>query len=126
MSNLYKIAIFTIAFIFLSFQEVKTICTVVKDKKFTYKIGSKNVFVSFKNNTHTELHNNKKHYIKSTIEWISDCEYYLIVNETNYPNFPFKIGSKLHVKILNTKNKNVYYKSTMNNKSWEGKLTLNE
>lgn len=97
-------------------------CTMLKNGRFVYKTGKKVVNVEFKENQHTEYHNGGKHTIKSTIEWISGCEYYLRVKETNYPNFPFKIGSKLHVKITKIDGKKIFYKSTINGKSWEGKL----
>lgn len=124
MRNLLKIIVLLFTTILFSFQDTTSICSAVKNKKFTYKNGEKTVFVSFKNNLHTELHNNKKHFIKSTIQWLSNCEYYLIITKTNLPDFPFKIGSKLHVTILKTKGKNVYYKSSLNGRDWEGKLTL--
>lgn len=81
------------------------------------------VKVQFKGNNHTELHNNGKHFIKSDIEWISDCKYYLTVKETNFPDFPFKTGTKILVEITKTNGDNVYYKSSINNQNWEGKLT---
>ncbi|MGB0892331.1 MAG: hypothetical protein ACPGUU_08255, partial [Flavobacteriaceae bacterium] len=85
--------------------------------------GKDVVQVQFDGNNHTELHNDGKIYIKSTIEWTSNCTYYLTIKETNFPNFPFKKGDKLQVEILKVKGDNVYYKSTINKKSWEGKLT---
>lgn len=97
-------------------------CSVLKNGRFVYKSGKKIVNVEFKENQHTEYHNGGKHTIKSTIEWISGCEYYLQVNETNYPNFPFKIGAKLHVKIIKIDGNKIHYKSTIDGKSWEGKL----
>ena len=86
----------------------------------------KEVLVEFKGNKHIELHQKGKYYIKSNIEWISDCEYYLIIEDVNLPDFPFQIGSKLHTKILKVRGDRVYYKSTLGDRSWEGKMVKTE
>ena len=98
-------------------------CSVLKNGKFTYKRGKDVVQVQFDGNNHTELHNNGKHYIKSTIEWISDCKYYLTVKETNLSNISIKKGNKILVEVIKVKGDNVYYKSSFNKRNWEGKLT---
>ena len=98
-------------------------CSILKDNSFTYRNQGKNVLVVFKGNKHAEYHNDKKFYIKSDIEWVSDCEYYLIIKETTLPNFPFKMGTKLHIEVSKVKGKKVYYKSTLGGRSWEGRLT---
>jgi hypothetical protein len=114
-------------FLFSSFLALTPIsaqdCAVLKDGVFTYKNGKENVLVLFNGNEHVEYHNDKKYFIKSTIQWISDCEYYLTLKEITLPNLPFKAGTKLHIKITKVNGDKVYYKSTLGSRSWEGRLT---
>ena len=79
--------------------------------------------VEFGETKHVEHHQKGKYYIKSNVEWISDCEYYLIIEDVTLPDFPFELGSKLHIKITKVRGNRVYYKSTMGDRSWEGKMT---
>ena len=118
---MFKSLTLIFSFFFLTFQNPD--CTILKKGKFTYKRGNNVVKVEYDGNNHTELHNDGKHYIKSSIEWTSDCEYYLTIKDINYPDFPFKTGAKLKVEIVKINGNNVYYKSTINKKTWEGKLT---
>ncbi len=76
---------------------IKKDCSVLRDNHFTYRNANKEVLVIFKGNEYVEYHNNKEHYIKSEVKWISDCEYHLTIKETNLPRFPFKIGTKLRI-----------------------------
>jgi len=108
--------------IFILFSFTGPDCGILKNGKFTYKNGKKIVYVEFNGNKHVEYHDDREYFIKSTIEWISDCEYYLTINESTLPNFPFKMGSKLHIQITKVRGVKVYYKSTLNKRSWEGKL----
>lgn len=97
-------------------------CSILKNSSFTYRFAKQKVLVEFKGNTYIEYHQDKKYYIKSTIDWVSDCEYNLIVEEANLPDFPFKKGSKLHIRVNKVKGKRVYYTSTIAGRSWEGKM----
>ncbi len=97
-------------------------CAVLKNNSFVYKLGGKDVVVEFGEKKHAEYHQKGKYYIKSNVEWVSDCEYYLIIQDVTLPNFPFKLGSKLHIKITKVRGDKVYYKSTMGGRSWEGKM----
>jgi len=74
---------------------IKKDCSVLRDNHFTYRNANKEVLVIFKGNEYVEYHNNKEHFIKAEIQWISNCEYNLTIKETNLPRFPFKIRSKL-------------------------------
>lgn len=113
----------TIFFFCFSFQGVAQKCEILKNASFTYKLAKKEVLVEFKENKHVEYHQDKKYYIKSNIEWVSDCEYYLVIEDATLPNFPFRKGSKLHIKITKVRGKRVYYKSSMAGRTWEGKMT---
>lgn len=111
--------------IFLSFLGTPGLvqdCTILKNNSFTYKLAKKDVLVEFGESKHVELHQKGKYYIKSNVEWISDCEYYLIIEDVTLPDFPFPLGSKLHIKITKVRGDRVYYKSTMGDRSWEGRM----
>lgn len=69
-----------------------------------------------------ELHEGGKKYIKSKINWTSDCEYQLIVKESNMVNTPISAGSTMFVKIRKVKKQKVFYTSTFRGRSWDGKL----
>ena len=98
-------------------------CSILKNNSFTYRNAQKDVLVVFNENVHFEYHNNKAYYIKSDIDWISECEYYLVIKETTLPNFPFKMGTKLHIKVNKVKGRKVYYTSSLGGRTWEGRLT---
>ncbi len=114
-----------IPFLFFTFgtTNVEPDCSVLKNNSYTYKLGKEEVLVNFGENKHEEYHQDKKYYIKSNIEWISDCEYYLIIQDVTLPDFPFKLGSKLHITITKVRGNRVYYKSSMGGRTWEGKMT---
>jgi hypothetical protein len=117
---------FIIPILFLSLLGTTNVvqdCTILKNNSFVYKLAKKDVLVEFGETKHVELHQKGKYYIKSDVEWISDCEYYLIIQDVTLPNFPFKLGSKLHIKITKVRGDRVYYKSTMGGRTWEGKMT---
>lgn len=97
-------------------------CSILKNNHFKYQLNGKTVEVEFNEDKHIELHQNGKYYIKSNVEWVSDCEYYLIIQDVTLPDFPFQLGSKLHLKIIKVRGDRVYYKSTMGNRTWEGKM----
>lgn len=107
----------------LGFTPFSEKCSMLKNNTFVYKLAGKDVVVKFEEDTHTEYHQSGKYYIKSNVEWISDCEYYLIIQEVNLPDFPFKIGSKLHIEITKVRGNKLSYKSTMGARIWEGKMT---
>ena len=98
-------------------------CTILKNNSFVYKLAKQDVLVEFGEENHVEYHQKKKYYIKSKVEWVSDCEYYLIIQDVTLPNFPFKLGSRLNIKITKVKGNRVYYKSSMGGRTWEGKMT---
>lgn len=110
-------------FFAFSFTGMAQDCSILKNNKFTYRLAGQDVFVEFQENTHKEKHQKGKYYIKSDIEWVSDCEYYLTIKDVSLPDFPFKLGSRLHVKVTKVRGSRVYYKSSLAGRSWEGKLT---
>lgn len=122
MKFIGKLIIPILLFSVLGFTPLEQECGMLKNNSFVYKLGGKDVLVEFGEEKHAEYHQKGKYYIKSNVEWISDCEYYLIIQDVTLPNFPFKLGSRLHIKITKVKGNRVYYKSTMGGRSWEGKM----
>lgn len=123
MNIIYKISFFVLLFSFTP--KVKD-CAILKNNSFTYKLGKKDVLVVFTDNKHIEYHDDRKYIIRSAIEWVSDCEYYLTIQEATLPDFPFSTGVRLHIKITKVKGDKVYYKSTLGTRSWEGRMIRNK
>ncbi|RCS25979.1 hypothetical protein DUT90_09370 [Polaribacter sp. WD7] len=121
MKKSFKILTLLGVMMLMSFTADK--CFILKNNTFTYRNSKKDVLVIFKENKHVEYHNDKEHYIKSDIEWVTNCEYYLIIRECNLPNFPFKMGTKMHIVVDKVSGKKVYYTSSLGGRSWEGRMT---
>lgn len=97
-------------------------CSILKNNSFTYRAQKDDILVEFKENEFIEYHQDKKYFIKSSIEWVSDCEYYLTVKEATLPDFPFGKGTKLHIVVNKVKGSKVFYTSSMNGRTWQGKM----
>ncbi|KGL62520.1 hypothetical protein [Polaribacter sp. Hel1_85] len=121
MRKMYRLLMLFSLMLLMSFTSKD--CSILKNNSFTYRNAGKDVLVVFEEAKHAEYHNNKEFYIKSDIEWVNDCEYYLIIKETTLPNFPFKMGTKMHIVVNKVKGKKIYYTSSLGGKSWEGRLT---
>ena len=121
MKKIYKLLMLFSLTLLMSFSSKN--CGILKDNTFTYRNSKKTVIVVFKENKHVEYHNDQEHFIKSDIEWVNDCEYYLIIRESTLPNFPFKMGTKMHIIVNKVRGKKVYYTSSLGGRSWEGRLT---
>ena len=121
MKKFYKLIFLFSLVALMSFD--KKDCSSLKNSTFKYRYAKKDVLVIFGVNDYVEYHNNKEHFIKSDVEWKSDCEYNLIIKETNLPDFPFKVGTKLSIKINKIRGKKIYYTSSLGGRSWEGRMT---
>ena len=102
--------------------EKKILTPLLENKQFTYKYQGKKVLVTFSDSEHVEYFNNKKYFIKSTISWTSAYECSMVLQESNLPNFPFKKGTKLTMKITKVKRGYIYYDSTLGGKTWSGRM----
>ncbi|WP_088324511.1 hypothetical protein [Polaribacter tangerinus] len=115
----------TLLFLVNAFQPTALIskdCTVLKNNSFTYKIAGKEVLIVFGENNYIEYHQNKKYFIESDIEWVTDCEYNLTIATSTLPNFPFKQGTVINIVVDKVKGKKVYYTATLAGRSWKGKM----
>ncbi len=94
----------------------------IKDKTFSYQYKGEDVLVVFEGKEHFEFYNNKKHFIKSDLLWTSKDECYMIIRDFNLPNFPFKAGTKMRMKITKVENGFIHYTSTLGGRTWKGKM----
>jgi len=96
--------------------------TLLENKSFIYKYKGEKVLVVFTDTDHTEYFDDKKYFIKSKISWTSNYECSMTLQESNLPNFPFKKGAKLTMKITKVKRGYIYYDSTLAGKTWSGRM----
>jgi hypothetical protein len=92
-------SLFVILFLSLSSLSFsQTDCKFLKDCELKYDDGNVGTVI-IKNNKHIEYYENGKYFIKSDLEWISDCEYNATLTEATLPDFPFKPGVVMNVKF---------------------------
>jgi len=97
-------------------------CKLLHKGTFKYGNTEKEIKVVIKGNKHTEYHNGGKYIIESKLDWVNDCEYNMTMTKITIPDFPYKVGDVMNVKINEVKENDIYYTSTVNGKSWKGKL----
>jgi hypothetical protein len=119
--------IFVLFLSFSSFAQsanVPSDCSILHKGEFFYTTDKDNrVKVVIDSTQHTEYHNNGAYYIKSTLKWTSSCSYEMTMNEVTIPNFPFKPGDVMTVKVIRINGKNIYYTSIVKGNTWNGILT---
>ena len=98
-------------------------CNILHKGVFKYGEYNNEVTVIIKRKKHIEYHNGGKYIIKSKIVWVNDCEYNMTMTKTTVPNFPYGKGDVMNVKINKVDGRDIYYTSTVEENSWEGKLT---
>ncbi|GAB7256953.1 hypothetical protein [Polaribacter sp. OB-PA-B3] len=106
----------------ISTVEKEEIVPLLNETKYTYKYKGENVVVLFSESKHVEYFNEGKYFIKSDISWVSEDECYMTLQESNLPNFPFKKGIKLKMKITKIKRGYIFYESTLGGRTWEGRM----
>jgi hypothetical protein len=97
-------------------------CRILHKGTFKYGDSETEIIVKIKGKKHTEYHDNKKYVIESKLEWVNDCEYNMIMKKVTIPDFPYGPGDIMNVKIKSVEGKVIYYTSTVNGQSWNGKL----
>ncbi|WP_147266214.1 hypothetical protein [Polaribacter sp. WD7] len=100
------------------------IIPLIDETHYTYKYNGNDVLVSFKDGEHTEYFENKKYFIKSKVRWISNEECIMTIQFSNLPNFPFRKGTELKMKILKIRRGKVFYQSTLGGRTWTGKMSI--
>ncbi|MBS1666545.1 MAG: hypothetical protein JST58_04135 [Bacteroidetes bacterium] len=100
-------------------------CSVLKKYKLQYlSIQDTSAYIRLSNDSLEEFHNNGKYSIMAKLDWTNDCEYDMILSSVNIPNFPYRPGDVMHVMVEKIENDIVYYISTINGNSWEGRLRI--
>lgn len=98
-------------------------CSILHKGTFIYGNSKHLVKVIIKEENHIEYHNNGKYYIKSKLDWIDECEYNMTISEVTIPNFPYRKGAIMNVRVNKVVGNKIYYTSTVNGKSWNGVFT---
>jgi hypothetical protein len=122
-----SLVILLILFFNLSFAQSNSECGILKNCKLKYlDSDDKTSYIEIKYNYHIEYHRNVKYYIKSELNWINDCEYNMKMTEITLPDFPFKSGEIMNVKIIKIEGIIAYIISTVRGESFEGRFEIIE
>lgn len=115
--NKILVAILTLLLIFIchfSFSQVHwlvntdsvTSCEFIKSGKFVNKesneVTTSGYYIVFEDGFATEYVQDGKYYLKSKIEFLSDCKYKSTVIEVTMPNYPLGVGTIIHTEIIET------------------------
>ncbi|MTH14067.1 hypothetical protein [Flavobacterium sp. LC2016-01] len=100
-------------------------CKILKDIKLKYahKPDDRS-YIIIKDNKHVESLEDGKYFIKSDLEWISDCEYNATMTEITLPNFSFKPGEIMNVKFEKIKDGFIYGTATVRNQTFPVKYLV--
>jgi hypothetical protein len=97
-------------------------CKILHKGTFVYGNTSEKITVVIKGSKHTEYYENGKYIIKSKLVWVSNCEYNMTMTQITIPNFPYKVGDVMNVKITKVVGNQIYYTSTVKGNTWDGEL----
>jgi hypothetical protein len=97
-------------------------CQILHKGTFKYGSASNEVIVKIKGKKHTEFHNNGKYIIESKLDWVNECEYNMTMTKVTIPDFPYRSGDIMNVKIEKVIGNEIYYTSTVKGRSWNGKF----
>lgn len=102
----------------------QTDCSIMKTGTFKYmEAEDTTAYFVITPTSHTEFYANGKYYIKSKMKWLNDCEYKLTMTAITIPEFPFKPGEEMKVKITEVEGNLVHYTSEVNGRKWETYVT---
>src|SRR6266498_5097218 len=119
---------FLIFFLFIygvsSGQTSKSDCSIMKNGTFKYlEAPDPTAYFVITDSSHTEYFADDKYYIKSQMDWITDCKYKLTMLSITLPDFPFKPGDIMIVTINKIKKGIIYYTADVNNQDkWDTKV----
>jgi hypothetical protein len=100
-------------------------CSSLKKYKLQY-LGLKDssAYVLLSNDSAIEYHNNGRYTIRARVQWVDECEYNMILSSVTIPGFAFHPGDVMNIRIDKIIGDVVYYFSTINGNSWQGKLRI--
>ena len=96
-------------------------CKILHSGTFKY-YGENEIVVKIKGKKHIEYHNQGQYVIESKLQWVNDCEYNMTMTKITIPNFPYKVGDMMNVKVEKVVENEIYYTSTVKGQSWKGRL----
>lgn len=96
------------------------------DGRFKYMSDNEEVIVTIADSNFMESYQNGKYFVKAQIDWLTDCEYSLIITKVNAPGMMYTPGDEINVKINRVEGRNIFYTATVKRVSWEGKFTKME
>ena len=86
--------------------DTRTNCDIIKTGKFINKVSNESstpgYYIVFEDGYATEFIDDGKFYLKSKIDFISDCEYKSTVVEVTIPNYNLKPGTVIHTEVIET------------------------
>jgi len=97
-------------------------CSIVHKGTFKYGNTGEDVKVVIDGNHHTEYYSGGKYVIQSDLTWVNSCEYNMTMIKITIPDFPYKVGDVMNVKINKIEKNEIFYTSTVKGQSWSGKL----
>jgi len=99
--------------------------TFLKDCKLKYlDTEDTTAYVVIKNNHQTEYHENGKYFIKSTIKWFNEREYYMTMTEITLPDFPYSPGEKMKVKFDKIEKDTIYCTTIVRGNIYKGSFKI--
>jgi hypothetical protein len=100
-------------------------CSILKKGKFLYlDTQDKTTYIEMDGNYQIQKSDKNPYYIESAVEWINDCTYIMTMTKITIPNFPYGVGDKMKVDITKIDRKIIYYTSTVNGVSWNGRFKI--
>jgi hypothetical protein len=114
-----------LAFAALCFSSFKPVdgCSIMHGGKFRYMADKEEVIVTINDSEFMESYQGGKYFIKAQLEWLSNCEYNLVITKVNAPGAMYTTGDEIDVKINHVEGNNIYYTASVKRVSWEGKFT---
>jgi hypothetical protein len=116
------IAVLTITILAASTKRTTNDCQLLHKGTFKYGDSKTEIIVKIKGKKHVEYHNEGKYVIESKLDWVNECEYNMTMTKVTIPNFPYGQGDIMNVKVDKVVGTEIYYTSTVNGQSWNGKF----
>ena len=100
-------------------------CKFLRHSKLQY-INSQDstAYVIINDKDHIEYLYGEKYYIKSTLNWLNDCEYEMTMTEITLPNFPFHAGDMMHVKCDSIEGDIINFTGTVKGETFKGQFRV--
>ncbi len=100
-------------------------CAILKKYKLQYlSLKDTSAYIMLSDDSAVEYHNQGRYKLTAKIEWVSDCEYNMILSSVTIPEFLYHPGDVMNVRVDKIEQDIVYYFSTINGNGWEGKLRV--